>query len=195
MKPIKPLTRFLTIVAAGCVGIIVADLYGMYGFRVHATAQPPSVLDKLKLVQNRPAEPEISFVDASGKSLRLADFHGRYALVNLWATWCGPCITELPALAKLNAGLPQDRVTVVPIDLEKLDAAKVGDFLAMHQAGTLPVYIDRELSAMKGFVANELPLTILIDESLDDSPATVRLFQLQRRCLLPGCGCTRALID
>jgi thiol-disulfide isomerase/thioredoxin len=103
-------------------------------------------------------------VDASGKAVKLADFHGRYVLVNLWATWCGPCITELPALARLNGELPQERVTVVPIDmLEKVDAEKLGAFLAMHDAAGLPVYIDRDYSVQRGFVANELPLTVLID--------------------------------
>ncbi len=159
----KPRTRLFFALAAGFGAMIAAVLYGMNGFPVHATAEPPSVLDKLKLVKSQTPEPNVSFADAAGKSLKLADFRGRYVLVNLWATWCGPCITELPALAKLNAALPQDRVTVLPIDLEKLDADKVGAFLAMHEAGALPVYIDRELSALKGFTANELPLTILID--------------------------------
>jgi thiol-disulfide isomerase/thioredoxin len=150
-----PRGRLSVGLAAGFAAIIAAVLYGMNGFAVHATAKPPAILDKLKLVQNKPAGSDISFTDASGRVLKLADFHGRYVLVNLWATWCGPCITELPELAKLNAELPQDRATVVPIDLlEKLDAQKVG---------ALPVYIDHELSVMKGFGANELPLTILID--------------------------------
>ena len=159
----KPRTRLFFAAAAAFGAAIAAVLYGMNGFAVHATAEPPPVLDKLKLVADQKAEPDVSFADASGKSLKLADFRGRYVLVNLWATWCGPCITELPELAKLNAELPQDRMTVLPIDLEKLDAGKVGDFLAMHDAGALPIYVDRELSAMKGFTANELPLTILID--------------------------------
>ena len=159
----KPRTRLFFAVAAGFAAISAAVLYGMNGFAVHGTAKPPAVLDKLKLVENKPG-PDISFTDASGRILKLSDFRGRYVLINLWATWCGPCITELPELAKLNAELPQDRATVVPIDLlEKLDAQKVGDFLGMHDAGALPVYIDRELSVMKGFGANELPLTILID--------------------------------
>ena len=159
----KPRTRIFFALMAGFAAIIAAVLYGMNGFAVHGTAKPPAVLDKLKLVENKPADAKVSFVDASGRSLKLSDFRGRYLLVNLWATWCGPCINELPELAKLNAELPQDRATVVPIDLEKLDAAKVGDFLGMHNAGALPIYIDREFSAMKGFGANELPLTILID--------------------------------
>jgi thiol-disulfide isomerase/thioredoxin len=160
----KPRARLVLALSAGFAAILIAAvLYGIPSVSVRATGQPPAVLDKLKLTQERPLVPAVSFVDAAGKTLRLADFHGRYVLVNLWATWCGPCIAELPALARLNALLPQERVTVLPIDLEQLDAAKVGDFLKQHGAGALPIYIDRELDATRAFVANEVPLTVLID--------------------------------
>jgi thiol-disulfide isomerase/thioredoxin len=134
------------------------------GGNVHANGAPPAVLDKMKLTDGRPAAPAIAFRDADGKEVKLADYHGRYMLVNLWATWCGPCINELPELAKLQKELPQDRVTVVPVDvLERLDADKLGDFLKMHGADGLPVYIDTDRATQRGFVANELPLTVLID--------------------------------
>jgi thiol-disulfide isomerase/thioredoxin len=159
------MNRLFAILAASIAAIIVAGvLYVNSGSTVHAGDEPPAVLDKLKLVAGEPPAPDAGFVDAKGEAVKLADFHGRYVLVNLWATWCGPCITELPSLARLNAELPQDRVTVVPIDvLEKQDAEKIGAFLGMHDAGALPVYIDRDYSVQRGFVANELPLTVLID--------------------------------
>ena len=161
----KPRTRLFATLAAGLAMVAAAAvLYGIIGRDVHETATPPAVLDKLKLTDGRPAAPEIGFVDATGKPFKLADFHGRYVLVNLWATWCGPCINELPELARLQKELPQDRITVVPVDvLEKLDAEKLGAFLAMHQAEGLPVYIDQDRATQRGFIANELPLTVLID--------------------------------
>ena len=159
------MTRLFAILAASFAAVVIAAvLYVNYGSAVHAGASPPAVLDKLKPVASSQAAPDAGFVDKDGKPVKLADFRGRYVLVNLWATWCGPCITELPELAKLNAELPQDRITVLPIDiLEKLDADKVGAFLGMHDAAALPVYLDRDYSVQRGFVANELPLTVLID--------------------------------
>jgi thiol-disulfide isomerase/thioredoxin len=158
-------SRLYAILGLGCAAIaIAAVLYVNNGSTVHAGGEPPAVLDKLKLVTGSLPAPDVAFVDADGKPVKLADFRGRYVLVNLWATWCGPCITELPELAKLNAELPQDRVTVVPIDmLEKVEAEKLRTFLGMHDAAGLPIYMDRELSVQRGFVANELPLTALID--------------------------------
>ena len=161
----KPRTRNFAILAAVVAAVsVIAVLYGMKARDVNASAAPPAVLDKMKVTEGRPAAPDIGFIDAEGKPLRLADFRGRYMLVNLWATWCGPCIIELPELAQLQKALPQDRITVVPVDvLERLDAGKLGEFLKMHQAEGLPVFIDRERATQRGFVANELPLTVLID--------------------------------
>ena len=160
-----PRSRLYTILGLGFAVIVTAAvLYVNKSGTVHAGSSPPSVLDKLKLVNGSPPAPDASFVDSGGKAVKLADFRGRYVLVNLWATWCGPCVTELPALSRLNAELPQDRMTVLPIDmLEKVDAEKLASFLAMHDAGSLPVYADRDYSVQRGFVANELPLTVLID--------------------------------
>ena len=161
----KPPTRLIYMIAAVVAAVAIgAVLYGIRPWDVHASDTPPAVLDKMKLSAGRPAAPGIGFTDAGGKPLKLEDYRGRYLLVNLWATWCGPCILELPELAKLQQQLPQDRVTVVPVDvLERLDAQKLGDFLKMHGAEGLPVYIDRDRATQRGFVANELPLTVLID--------------------------------
>ena len=158
----EPRTRLLAVIVAGFAAIVTGVV--LFGNRFGDGQSPPAVLDKLKVTAGRPAVPAIAFHDREGKEVGLADFHGRYMLVNLWATWCGPCIQELPELAKLQKELPQDRITVVPVDvLEKLDAEKVGAFLAMHGADGLPVYIDSAFATQRGFAANELPLTVLID--------------------------------
>jgi thiol-disulfide isomerase/thioredoxin len=159
---VKPRTRILAVTVAGFAGIVAAAF--LYGNRIGDVHAPPAVLDKLKVTSGRPQVAPIAFHDATGREIKLADFHGRYMLVNLWATWCGPCINELPELAKLQSELPQDRITVVPVDvLERLDAQKVGDFLKSHGAEGLPVYIDSAYATQRGFTANELPLTVLID--------------------------------
>ena len=157
-------TRLVYILVASIAAIgIPAVLYEMRVRDVHASAAPPAILDKLQLTEGAPSAPAITFYDAEGKSLSLNDFHGRYVLINLWATWCGPCINELPSLVRLQAALPQDRITVLPIDLEKHDSQKVVEFLERTKIEGLAIYIDRDFSAMRGFAANELPLTILID--------------------------------
>ena len=162
----KSRTRIAAIAAGCAVVVALVVLYGIANWNVHAGARPPAVLNRLQPVSGQPAAPQIGFVDATGNRLTLSDFRGRYVLVNLWATWCGPCINELPELARLQQALPKDRFIVAPVDvLERLDAGSLHNFLRMHSADSLPVYIDHDRQTQRGFIANELPLTVLIDSN------------------------------
>jgi thiol-disulfide isomerase/thioredoxin len=103
--------------------------------------------------------------DASGKRVQLSDFRGRFVVLNLWATWCAPCISELPALARARAALAGHGVEVIAVDLEKQDAARIAEFLKTHSAEGLGVHIDQDLVLMRRFNAYALPLTILFDKN------------------------------
>src|SRR5689334_18918012 len=77
-------------------------------------ASPPATLGQFTpLDPPRPA-PALSFTERDGTPRQLADFRGHWVLINLWATWCGPCIEEMPSLGRLHAALG-DHLTIVAI--------------------------------------------------------------------------------
>ena len=90
-------------------------------------------------------------------------YRGRYVLLNLWATWCGPCVKDLPALAKLQAALPAAKLTVLTVNVGHGSAADTASFLKAHNAASLPVLIDSNSSFIRNFGAYGLPLSVLID--------------------------------
>ncbi|MGN6269091.1 MAG: TlpA family protein disulfide reductase [Sphingomonas sp.] len=103
--------------------------------------------------------PAAAFLDPAGKSVSLADFRGAPVLVNLWATWCGPCVKEMPtldALAKSGA------VRVVAVSQDLGGAAKVTPFFKAHGFTALKPYLDPKLGLGTALGAN-LPTTILYD--------------------------------
>ncbi|CAN5405981.1 hypothetical protein BH09PSE4_BH09PSE4_12700 [soil metagenome] len=105
-------------------------------------------------------EPALSFEDASGKPVTLGAFRGKPVLLNLWATWCAPCVTETPtldALAARDAG----KLTVVAVGQED-DPAKVSAFFAMAGLKMLKPYLDPKLELSLGYEAN-LPTSVLFD--------------------------------
>lgn len=106
---------------------------------------------------------QAAWTDASGNAVDIRNYRGRLVVLNLWATWCGPCITELPALARAKAALANDGVAVIAVDLEKKEAADIGAFLKAHGADGLDISIDRDLNLMRSFGAYGLPLTIVFD--------------------------------
>lgn len=105
--------------------------------------------------------PPISFEGPSGEPVSLADFGGKPLLLNLWATWCAPCVVEMPtldALAQREQGL---QVLAVSQDMEGRD--KVAAFFAARRFKALAAYLDPSLSLMTELKVDTLPTTILYD--------------------------------
>jgi thiol-disulfide isomerase/thioredoxin len=155
---------FLIATAALALTVLVAVLYGNISTPVHAAPAPPQSLARLTPDKTPAAVASVSFTGTDGKHHSLAEYKGRYVLLNLWAVWCAPCVKELPALAKLQASLPGGRLTVVPVDLARGTPGDAASFLKAHDAASLPAFIDSDMTMMRAFGAYGLPLSILIDD-------------------------------
>ena len=108
------------------------------------------------------ALPAIGFVDATGAAHQLAAYAGRPVLLNLWATWCPPCVAELPALAAL-ARTAATALAVLPLSSDRGGAARVAGFFRSHAITGLPVLLDPNGAAVEALAARGLPTTLLID--------------------------------
>jgi thiol-disulfide isomerase/thioredoxin len=102
-------------------------------------------------------------VDGKGQPADMAPYRGKVLLVNLWATWCAPCIKELPSLGTLQQELGGDQFQVVTIAIDERDPTKIEPFLAGHGAATLPVLIDRDRTIEKVAQVIALPTSLLVD--------------------------------
>lgn len=138
-------------------------LYVMPTRTVQQGAVPPASLAPFTASESPVAVPQVAFNDARGHRISLAQFKGRYVLLNLWATWCAPCVRELPALAHLHSAVANGRFQVVAVDIGRGGAADARSFLAAHDAGALDTYVDSNLALLRAFGAYGLPLTVLID--------------------------------
>ena len=107
--------------------------------------------------------PELTITDMNEQPTSLAAYKGKPLIVNLWATWCGPCIKEMPSLAKLAETLKSRGVTIVAISEDRGGKSVVEPFLAKNQISGLPILLDKTSSAMKLMQAKVLPTTVLID--------------------------------
>jgi thiol-disulfide isomerase/thioredoxin len=102
-------------------------------------------------------------VDGTGQPADMAPYRGKVLLVNLWATWCAPCIKELPSLGMLQQELGGDQFQVVTIAIDERDPAKIEPFLASHGAANLPVLIDRDRTIEKVAQVIALPTSLLVN--------------------------------
>ena len=109
------------------------------------------------------AAPDVAFVDARGRELGLADFRGKFVLVNLWATWCGPCRREMPSLDRLQARLGGGDFTVLALSQDRKGPGVVAKFLAEIGAERLGVYVDPSARSARRLGAVGLPTSVLLD--------------------------------
>jgi len=105
--------------------------------------------------------PALTFRDAQGKEINTASLKGKPLLINLWATWCGPCIAELPALNKLAAG---GRIRVLTVSQDSESAkAKGAAFLKARGGDALEPWLDPEGTAATQWQVGTLPASIYYD--------------------------------
>jgi thiol-disulfide isomerase/thioredoxin len=148
--------------------LLAALFVGGYWFsESHAagSTSPPLAGD---MGQFKPADPPqpapaLQFTDGDGNQYSLADFKGRVVLVNLWATWCVPCVKEMPSLDRLQTALGGKDFTVLAISQDRGGARVVDPFLDKLGLSALKRYLDPKGTVGRAFAVRGLPTSVLID--------------------------------
>ena len=107
--------------------------------------------------------PEIQFQDGEGRNLTLAAFRGKVVLLNIWATWCGPCRTEMPTLDRLQAKLGGPDFEVLALSIDRDGVPAITKFFDEVGVRHLAMYLDSSTKAAPALGAVGLPTTLLID--------------------------------
>jgi thiol-disulfide isomerase/thioredoxin len=107
--------------------------------------------------------PDLNFVNEKGQSLSLSSLKGKVVVINFWATWCPPCIAEMPSVNQLYIQLkPDTNIVILPVDADN-NFGKSVPFMAKNQY-VLPVY-NTAGQIPAALFGGSLPTTVIIDES------------------------------
>lgn len=106
--------------------------------------------------------PDFVMKTLDGKEIRLADYKGKYILLNFWATWCGPCKIEMPSLETLHTKFKSRNLAVVAVSNDIFGAKVVKPFVKAHKM-SFTVSLDQDLKVSTQYGVVGLPTTILID--------------------------------
>jgi len=106
-----------------------------------------------------PIEP---FYDADGREVTLQEFGGKVVLLNLWATWCAPCLKELPSLDRLQAQLGGDRFEVVAVSVDRRGVEAVRPYFEKLKITHLAIYVESKDRLAQALDLQILPSTIII---------------------------------
>jgi len=124
------------------------------------------VLGQLITLNPRPPRPDVPFLDANGDERTLAEFEGKVILLNIWATWCVPCVEEMPSLDQLQAKLGGADFEVVAISEDRV-AADAKAFYVEHNLKNLAFYQDKSFGVVRQLYVKDyptgLPISVLYD--------------------------------
>ena len=114
--------------------------------------------------------PDFAVVDVRGSPVTLSDYRGKVVLLNIWATWCGPCREEMPSMQRLYDAFPREQFDIAAISID----APVGDSDAVGNPGgdplafagelglTFPILLDPSGGIMQVYRATRVPESFLI---------------------------------
>src|SRR5690606_31147916 len=117
------------------------------------------------MLEGNPA-PVVVLQDTTGKDIPLAKLKGKYLYIDFWATWCGPCIAEMPALDTLQHDYADANIDFVSISVDKeKDKQKWKDFVANRELKGVQVWVDAENSRVftEAFNITQIPRFVLLD--------------------------------
>lgn len=126
-----------------------------------ACSAPPAALGKYQPAKPGTVLPAVPYVDADGMDRPLDGLRGEALLVNVWATWCAPCVEEMPALDRLAAQTKQTGVRVVALSADREGAAVVRRFYEVNGVRNLPVAVDKTARVARATGIGGLPTTLL----------------------------------
>ena len=127
-------------------------------------ASPPTSGTVRNFTPTSPGRPEPiePFFDADGHGLTLQRFAGKVVLLNLWATWCAPCLKELPSLDRLQAQLGSDDFAVVAVSVDRNGVAAVRPYFEKLKISHLPVYVEPNYRIAEALELQSLPASVIV---------------------------------
>ena len=120
-------------------------------------------LEAIEVHQAPKALPQTPFQAETGETVTFADFKGDALLVNFWATWCAPCLKEMPSINTLAGAMSGRPFRVLTISVDRGGAGKPRAFLDKIGATHLGLFLDPKMTLAREIGAIGLPVTVLVD--------------------------------
>ncbi|HEY7746398.1 MAG TPA: TlpA disulfide reductase family protein [Desulfuromonadales bacterium] len=147
--------RRFTVFAAILICLVAAYFYFARDERPHG---PPA-----DLLQAGSMAPDFTLKDLNGNPVTLSQLRGKVVFLNFWATWCPPCLAEMPAMERLNEVYGSQNFVMLAVNIEE-DVEAVKDFLK-ENPHSFSVLLDLEANAQNLYGVYRFPETFLIDKN------------------------------
>jgi len=143
---------------------LLATVTILFSVPAFAVDSPPlhGQMETFELAEKARPRPGIAWTTPDGEAVTLAEFEGKVVLMNFWATWCAPCLRELPSLDRLANGLDAG-IAVVAISIDRQGEAVAGRTMRKLALTDLKLYLDAKSAAARALKVQQMPTTIMFD--------------------------------
>ncbi|MCH1931996.1 TlpA family protein disulfide reductase [Shewanella sp. A25] len=156
------------ILASLILGGICASLAGgveAYPGMQQANKQVESTVDLINVLPHTFPIEAVAFNDVDGKAIDFSHYKGKVVMVNMWATWCPPCVRELPAIERLSTKFKADDFVLLPISIDVDGKQQVQPFLTSLGMPNFNSYYDPEQNLGQVFPLDTIPATFILDQN------------------------------
>ena len=153
--------------AAILASLSVAFAGGAHAYPGMQQANKPieSTVDLINVLpQTYPIE-VVAFSDANGKPIDFSQYKGKVVMVNMWATWCPPCVRELPAIERLATKFKAEEFALLPISIDAGGKQQVQPFLTSLGMANFNSYYDPTQNLGQVFPLDTIPATFILDQN------------------------------
>ncbi|MBM3224014.1 MAG: TlpA family protein disulfide reductase, partial [Candidatus Tectomicrobia bacterium] len=105
---------------------------------------------------------DFTLPDLQGRSVQLASLRGKVVFINIWATWCAPCVEEMPTIQQLHDRLQSRGLAVLAVSLDALGAQVVAPFMQTHRL-TFPTLLDTKSLTQRLYHTTGVPESFIVD--------------------------------
>jgi peroxiredoxin len=160
MAPWNPLSKSGLLL--GGIGILGVLLGCDSGNSASSYADAPASSSVASRPSTGSPAPNFRLIDLHGKAVSLSDFHGKVVLLNFWATWCGPCRVEMPAMEALYRSMHLKGLEIVAVSVDQQGPAVTRPFQEAMGL-SFPILHDQDYQVGLTYGARTLPMTFAID--------------------------------
>ena len=141
--------------------VYTAFLFGANAALADVAALRDGDMKKLALHEAPVPVPEVALLDAADGTHSLGAYHGKWVVLNFWATWCAPCRHEMPSLDRLQAAMPE--IAVLPVATGRNAVPGIERFFAEEGIANLPILRDPASELARSMHVMGLPVTVILN--------------------------------
>jgi thiol-disulfide isomerase/thioredoxin len=127
---------------------------------------------------------KINFINVNNETINISKFENSLIIINFWATWCAPCIEEMPSLNRLQTNTVFNNLQIIPINVGRDTVEKSKNFYKKLKIDNLEIYFDKDVELANKFLLRGLPTTVFINKKGEEFARVIGFINFDNKTII-----------